>query len=218
MLLGLGLERPVPKFGARVDKLELNLFQVPPARGHLETLADRNNTLLGPGNGPLEHEKVVLDNPIVREPPEWRDLLVGGVRFSARIGRIGTRPNPVDLLVHLRPMVVSICHLRHPRTPRLIEALTLASARNREHDLAWMPRSDTSNLAQSLVGLARQLLGAPPRSHTLKAVTLGDRNYVDNLVLLKHSRHFDRLLEQTVGKSDLVRDTSAVDLHIVSKH
>lgn len=46
--------------------------------------------------------------------------------------------DPVDLLVHLGAMVISF----------------LTSARNSEGHAAGMPRTDTGNLPQTLVGLA----------------------------------------------------------------
>jgi hypothetical protein len=75
-----------------------------------------------------------------------------------------------------------------------------------------MPRSDTRNLAETLVGLARQLLGAPSVGDTFEPFTLGDADNVDVLVLLEDGGHIDRLLELRLGKVDLVLDGAAVDL------
>ena len=48
-----------------------------------------------------------------------------------------------------------------------------------------MPCTDTSDLAETLVRLPRQLLGAPAVGHTLEAMTLRDGDDVDTLVLLE---------------------------------
>lgn len=58
--------------------------------------------------------------------------------------------NAVDLLVHLRTVVVTL----------------LTSTGNRELDTGRMPGTDTSNLAKTLVRLARELPGVPTGSHT----------------------------------------------------
>ena len=92
--------------------------------------------------------------------------------------------------------------------------LTLTGAGNGEHDLRRMPGTDTSDLAETLVGLARKLLGTPTVSDTLEAVTLRNRNNVDNLVLLEDAANLDRLLEKAVRELDLVRDGTAVDLDL----
>lgn len=77
-----------------------------------------------------------------------------------------------------------------------------------------MPCTDTSNLAETLVSLARKLFGAPSVGDTLKSVTLGDGNDVDVLVLLEDGANLDRLLKELVAKVDLVGDGASVDLDL----
>ena len=91
---------------------------------------------------------------------------------------------------------------------------TLTGTRNREHDLRRMPGTDTSNLAETLVGLARELLGAPTVGDTLETVTLGHRNNVDNFVLLEYGGNRDGLLEEALRKLDLVRYRATVNLNL----
>lgn len=91
---------------------------------------------------------------------------------------------------------------------------TLTSARNGEHDIGRMPCTDTSDLAETLVRLARKLLGAPTSSDTLETVTLGDGNDIDGLVLLEDGGDLDGLLEKAVGELDLVGDGATVDLDL----
>lgn len=88
----------------------------------------------------------------------------------------------------------------------------LTGARDRVHDLARVPRTNASNLAKTLVGLARELLGAPTVGDTLETVTLGDGDDVDVLVLLEDRRDLERLLEVRLGELDLVGDGATVDL------
>ena len=81
-------------------------------------------------------------------------------------------------------------------------------------DVGRVPGTDTSDLAQTLVRLARQLLGAPAAGDTLETVTLGDGNDVDHLVLLEDGVDVDGLLEQVVGKVDLLSNSATVDLDL----
>ena len=71
-------------------------------------------------------------------------------------------------------------------------------------DVGRMPGTDTSNLAETLVGLARQLLGAPAGGDTVETVTLGDANDVDHLVLLEDRVDLDGLLEETLAEGHQV--------------
>lgn len=83
---------------------------------------------------------------------------------------------------------------------------------DREHNLRRVPRSDTSNLTKTLVGLTRKLLGSPTVSNTLESVTGGDTDDVDVLVLLEDGGDVDGLLEVGLGEFNLVGDRSSVDL------
>lgn len=107
----------------------------------------------------------------------------------------------VDLLVDLRAVMVAL----------------LSSTGHREGHTAGMPRSDTGDLAQTLVRLARQLLGVPTAGHTLESLALGHANAVNHLVLGKHLAHRHGLLQMLAHPLDLVIDGAAVqlDLHDV---
>ena len=92
--------------------------------------------------------------------------------------------------------------------------LTLTGTSNAKHDLARVPRADTSNFSQTFVGLAGKLLSTPSVGDALESMPPGNSDNIDDLVLLEDSGDRDHLLEQAVGKRDLVRDTAAVDLDL----
>lgn len=64
-----------------------------------------------------------------------------------------------------------------------------------EHDLARVPRTDTCNLSQTLVGLAGKLLSAPSMGDTLETMALGNTDNIDDLILLENGGNRDLLLE-----------------------
>jgi hypothetical protein len=63
---------------------------------------------------------------------------------------VDTLADTVDLFVHFRTVMVTL----------------LTGASNRVLDTGRMPCSNTSDLAETLVGLARKLTGMPTRSDT----------------------------------------------------
>ena len=77
-----------------------------------------------------------------------------------------------------------------------------------------MPCTDTSDLAKTLVCLARKLLGTPTVGNTLKSVTLRYGNDIDDLILLENGADGYRLLEETMGKLDLVGNGATVNLDL----
>ena len=81
-------------------------------------------------------------------------------------------------------------------------------------DVARVPGTDTSNLAETLVSLARKLLGTPTAGNTLKTVTLGDGNDIDHLVLLEDGVDLDGLLEEVAGEVNLLGNGATVDLDL----
>lgn len=88
----------------------------------------------------------------------------------------------------------------------------LTSTGNSPLDVVRMPSTDTSNLTETLVCLARKLLGAPTRGNTVETMTLGDGNDINDLVLLEDAVDVDGLLEETVGEFNLVGNGATVDL------
>jgi len=76
-----------------------------------------------------------------------------------------------------------------------------------------VPGSDTSNLPETLVGLAGKLLGSPTGGDSGETVTLGNGNDIDHLVRLEDGVNADLLLKEALSEVDLVGDRSAVDLN-----
>jgi hypothetical protein len=77
-----------------------------------------------------------------------------------------------------------------------------------------MPSTDTSDLSETLVGLARKLLGTPTGGDTVVSVTLGNGNDINHLILLEDARDVDGLLEELLAEGNLVGDGATVDLDL----
>lgn len=73
-----------------------------------ERLAQSDDTLLGTGDGALEHEVVVLDDTIVREATHRGDGLLGDIRLGRSVTVVGAESDAVDLLVQLGTVVVTV--------------------------------------------------------------------------------------------------------------
>lgn len=102
----------------------------------------------------------------------------------------------VDLLVELRAVVVAV----------------LTSAGHSEAHAGRVPGTNASDLAETTVRLALELLDAPTEGDTLEALALGHGNDVDVLVLVENGLDGHLLLEETLGEVHLVSDGAAVDL------
>ena len=120
------------------------------------------------------------------------------VEVGGGVTLISALANAVDLVVDRGTVVVTF----------------LTSTGNSPLDVGRMPSTDTSDLSETLVSLARQLLGAPSAGDTRETVTAGDGNAVNHLVLLEDGVDLDGLLKETVAELDLVGDRSTVDLDL----
>lgn len=90
----------------------------------------------------------------------------------------------------------------------------LTGTRNRPLDVRRVPRTDACYLTQTLVRFSRQLLGPPTARHALHAVSLGDGNCVDHLILLEDTANLDRLLKQPLAEIYFFRNGATVDLDL----
>lgn len=205
LLLFGGLEASVAELGRGVDELEGDLLESNTLGVGPERLAEGDRSLSGSDDGSLDHEVVLVDGSVVRESTHGVDGLLGDVEFGGSVllafgGQSGLA-DAVDLLVHLSSVMVSL----------------LTSTGNRELDSGRMPGSDTSDLAETLVSLARELLGVPSGSDTLESLSAGNTDGVDHLVLGEDLIDEDLLLQTLLGPLDLVGDGSSVklDLHDV---
>src|SRR5687768_17005199 len=127
-----------------------------------------------------------------------RDPLLGGIDLGRRVVVGITLADPVNLVVDRGSVVVT----------------HLTSTGNGPLDVGRMPGADTGDLAETLVRLSRELLGAPAGGDTVVTVTLGDGDHVNDLVLLEDGVDGDGLLEEAVAEVDLVGDGAAVDLDL----
>ena len=126
------------------------------------------------------------------------DGLLGNIKVGRRVALVITLANAVDLVVDGGTMMVT----------------HLTGTGNSPLHVGRMPGTDTGDLAETLVRLARKLLGAPSGGDTVVSVTLGDGNDVDHLVVLEDGADVDGLLEETVAVRDLVGDAATVDLNL----
>ena len=124
--------------------------------------------------------------------------LLGDIELGRGVTSVLTLANTVNLVVDRGTVVVT----------------HLTGTGNSPLDVGRMPSTNTGDLAETLVGLARKLLGTPTGGDTLVTVTLGDGDAVNDLVLLEDGADLDGLLEETVGKVDLVSDGTTVDLDL----
>jgi len=206
-LLLRSLEAAMTELGGSVDELELDLL-LRIARGlHEQRLAQGDDALLNAGAAAPDHHVVLVDDTVMREATERSNSLLGKIEFGRGIvvdnlalGH-GGLADAVDLLVDLGTVEVTL----------------LTSTSDGERHTGRMPGTDTTDLAQTLVCLARELGDTITLSHALHTMTLGGGADVDHLVLREHVIDRDLLLEHAECVVNLVRNAATVhlDLHEV---
>lgn len=126
------------------------------------------------------------------------DLLLGDIDLGGGAVLSIALTNSVDLVVDRGSVVVSV----------------LTGTGDGPLDVGRMPSTDTSDLSETLVSLARKLLGAPSGGDTGETVTLGDGDDINHLVLLEDGVDGHGLLEELLAEGDLVGDGATVDLDL----
>jgi len=206
LLFLVGLEAAVAELGSRIDQGQPDLFGGGPLGLREERLADVEDALPDADARALEHDEVLLHHTVVRETAHrvdrlLRDVLLrhGVVGNQLAVLHVESVSDAVDLLVDLRAVMITL----------------LSDAGDRIGDSGRMPGADASHFAKTLVRLARQLLHVPTGDDTFDSVTLGDADDVDHLVLGEDVLDRDRLLHQTAGVVNLLRDRPSVQLNLV---
>ena len=90
----------------------------------------------------------------------------------------------------------------------------LTGTSNGVRDVTWMPCTDASDFAETLVCLAGQLSCVPTRRDTLETTTLGHGDRVDHLVFGEDLTDGHLLLEMFTSVGDFRFDRAAVQLNL----
>mmetsp|Transcript_84379 Transcript_84379/g.188443 ORF Transcript_84379/g.188443 Transcript_84379/m.188443 type:complete len:299 (-) Transcript_84379:464-1360(-) len=199
-LLLAGLEAPVTHLGGGVDELQVDLLGGPAAHLRQQRLAQRDDALLWPHDGALQHHPILRDLAIVEEATHGSDSLLSKIGLGHCTVRVilDGFSDSVDLLVDLGPVAIA----------------TLTRTRHLEGHASRVPRANARNLAEAAVGLPHEPGDTPSCNHALDAMALGDANDVDHLVLGEDVCNLHLLLEEAHGEVHLLRSGAAVDLDL----
>jgi hypothetical protein len=196
LLFGNSLESTVSKLGRSIDKLERDFFQSRTSGVDQQRLAESQDTLLDTDSRALDHDKVILDNTVVREAAHGSDGLFRQIVLGRGVLGVSGRSDTVDLLVGFGTVMETV----------------LTSTRNRVHDTGRMPSTDTSDLTETLVSLTGELLGTPTMSNTFETFTLGDTNDINHFVLFKDGVDVNGLFKVRTSPFELVGNGATVQL------
>jgi len=205
LLLVQSLESTVANLRGGIDEFQLDLLQVLSLVVSKQWLSHEDWSLADAHATTLDHDEVVLHFTVVWEATNRVDALLSDVSRRARVVHVDLAAfglvagaNAVDLLVDLDTVVVAL----------------LAASSDAEADSRRMPGTDTGDLPQTTMRLSRQLLGAPSAGHTLSAMTLGDTDAVQVVVLAEHVGDGHLLLEEASREVDLLGRVATVDLEL----
>jgi len=198
VLLLEGLESAVAVLGGGVDELQVDGLQVGSLGDSHQTLSQGHRSLSGASNTSLDHEPVLVDLSVVREATHRGDALLGQIALGGGTLGVTLLANAEHSLVDLGTVVVTL----------------LTSTGNTDTDTSRVPSTDTRNLAETSVGLARKTGDAPTGHHTSISVTTSSSTNVKHLTLSEHFADINLLFEQVLGEINFGSDVTTVDLNL----
>lgn len=119
--------------GTGVDPLEGNLLESLAGSVLVHGLAQSDDTLLGTGNGALDHDEVVLDLTVADKATQRGDLLLGDIGLGSGAVLVTGLGDPVNLVVDRGTVVIT----------------HLTSTGNSPLDVGRVPCTDTGDLTQT---------------------------------------------------------------------
>jgi len=196
-LFFVGLEATVSHLGGGINKLECDLLESVTGGLGQQRLTEGDTSFPGTTDGTLNHDPVLVDFTVMREATKRSDGLLSEIVLSVGVILGLLKFHTVDLLVDLRAVMVTV----------------LTSTRNLELHTSWMPCSDTSDLAETTMGLTRETGHTPTSHNTVNTTTLGHTNNIDHGVLGENVSDANLALEETLAVVNLFSDIlSTVDL------
>jgi len=190
------LEAAISEFARSVDELEGNLFASSMSRLVEDRFSEGDDSFSGSSGGSFDHQEVFTDHTVVVESAHGVDGFLGHIELSRSTLVVSSLSDSVDLFVDFGS----------------VEVASLTSTGNGVLNSARMPCSNTSDLSQSFVGLARKSGDSPTFDDTFKTVSLGYTNHVDHLVLVEDRGNINRLLKEILGEINFLSGGSSVDL------
>lgn len=143
----------------------------------------------------------MVDNTVVGEATKRSDVLFNSISLSSSVvlgTTNSTGTDSVDLLVEFSSTVVA----------------ELTSTGDGPLNGSGMPSSDTTDLAETSVGLAGHAGNTESLDDTLGSLTTGNTNSVDHLELVEDLSDGDFTLELLEAPIDLLSDGATVDLDL----
>jgi len=197
-----GLEATVTELGGSIDELEGDLFQSRALGVGEEGLAQGDDTLLGTSDSTLDDKEVFQNLTVVGETTHGSDALLGKITFSGGV--------VVDYLVSLTGSLANTVNFLVDFGT--VEETLLTGTSDGKRDTGRMPSSNTSDFAQTLVGLAGKLGDTPTGDDTLVTMTTGNSDGIDHFVIAEQSVDSDGLFEKAESEVNLLSDGTTIDL------
>jgi len=198
VLLLESLEAAMTVLGRGIDELDVERLMVRSLGGGHDALAQSDCSLAGTTNTSLDHEPVLVDLTIMRESTNRGDGLLSQVSLSGAVVSVALLTNAHDSLVDLSTVMVT-----------LLTGTGQSEAASRR-----MPGTNTSDLSETTMRLARKSGNSPTRDDTLSTVTASSRADVHGLSQGEDTIHVEVLLEKVLGEVNLIRNRTSVDLNL----
>ena len=182
-----GLESTMSNFGWGINEFKINLFFSSSTSLCQQGFSKNKRSFLRSNTTSFNHQKVVVNNTIVRETTHGGNLFISNISWSGSIVLFSSFSYSVDFLVDLSSVVIT----------------QLTSSCDCESNSGRMPSTNASYFSVTSMCFLLQMFNTESFNDTCEPFTFGNTDNINHLIINEKTINSNLLFEKTFSEFNL---------------